>query len=73
MISYDGWIINIRLWDKIVLYHNSFFNKMQNNSPKITDFLDNTKAYNQAHEKYEKNVLSEEFKNDYIVNLDFTK
>lgn len=73
MISYDGWIINIRLWDKIVLYHNSFFNKMQNNSSKITDFLDNTKAYNQAHEKYEKNVLSEEFKNDYIVNLDFTK
>ena len=73
MISYDGWIINIRLWDKIVLYNNSFFNKMQNNSPKITDFLDNTKAYNQAHEKYKKNVLSEEFKNDYIVNLDFTK
>lgn len=73
MIGYDGWIINIRQWDKIVLYHNEFFNKMQNNSPQIIDFVDNTNAYNQAHEEFEKIISLEDFNDNYIINLNFTR
>lgn len=69
MIGYNGWIINIRLWNEIVSYHNKFFENMQKGSPNYEEYKNDNKKYVSDMNNYEKQTTLVNYKDNYIVNL----
>ena len=69
IIGYSGWIINIRLWNEIVSYHNNFFENMQKGSPNYKEYNNDNKKYVSDMNNYEKQATLVNFMDDYIIYL----
>lgn len=69
IIGYSGWIINIRLWNEIVSYHNNFFENMQKGSPNYKEYNNDNKKYVSDMNNYEKQATLANFMDDYMIYL----